>query len=318
MKIIFFGSDDFSVVHLEKLIASGHEISACVTQPDQPQGRGLKVEASPVKLSAQQQRIPIHQPSSLKDEDWIHQLKAYNCDLFVVVAYGKILPAQLLEIPSICALNVHGSLLPHYRGAAPINWAIIHGEATTGVSVIKMSPALDSGDIFLQKEIKIENSDTAVILKAKTAWLGADALDEVIHALQENVYTLTVQDNRKATFAPKLTKELGRIIWEKSAKEIYNLVRGLLPWPTAYTYYQGKMLKILETQLVSHSFAEEETPYLPGAVVSLEAEGFVVKTGKGHLLIKRVHPESSRPMDAKSFTVGHRVTRGFRLECPPL
>ena len=314
MKIVFFGSDDFSIVHLEKLIAKGHEILACVTQPDQPQGRGLKVEASSVKISAQRHRIPIHQPVSLKDEDLVRQLKGYNCDLFVVVAYGKILPAQLLEIPSVCALNVHGSLLPHYRGAAPINWAILHGETTTGVSVIKMSPTLDSGDIFLQKDTRIENHDTAVTLRAKMAELGAEALSEVIQALTENVYTLTVQESRKATFAPKLTKELGHIVWEKSAKEIYNLVRGLLPWPTAYTQYQGKMLKILETQLVSHSFAEEETQYLPGTIVSIEGEGFVVKAGKGHVLIKKVHPESSRPMDAKSFTAGYRLTKGSRLE----
>ncbi len=307
MKIIFFGSDDFAVTNLEALIQSEHEVVACVTQPDRAKGRGLKIEPSVIKQCAQKQGITVFQPENLKDDRFIRQLKNYNCDLFVVIAYGKILPPELLQIPYVCAMNVHASLLPKYRGAAPINWVIINGEKETGVSIIKMNAQMDAGDIFAQAKIKIEEQDTAITLKAKLAQISAKLLISTINSLEKNAYTLTVQDNHAMTYAPKLTKEMGLIDWSKKAIEIHNLVRGLLPWPTAYTFFKRKLLKILETQVTPLDLKS----YQPGEVIQIVKSGFIVVTGDQALLIKKVHLEASRLMEANHFVLGHSIKRGF-------
>ena len=309
MKIVFFGSDDFAAKNLEKLIQVGHEVVACVTQPDRAKGRGLKMEASSIKIKAQQAGIPVLQPTDLKDAALRDQLKMYNSDLFVVIAYGRILPSAILEIPRLCAINVHSSLLPKYRGAAPVNWAIIHGEKETGVSIIKISEILDAGDIFSQVKMKIDPEDTAVTLKAKIAQEGAECLCKTIDALEAGTQSLKTQDDAKATYAPKLTKEIGRISWEKTAEEIHNLVRGLLPWPSAYTYYKGKLLKVLEASV----FPGPVLGYQPGELVEIVEDGLVVATEADLLLIKKVHLESSKAMDAKSFSVGHEIQPGDKF-----
>ena len=310
MKIIFFGSDDFALTNLEKLGTSGHAIVACVTQPDKAQGRGLKVLASPIKEFAVKRNIPVHQPADLNEQRFKEQLRSYHCDLFVVVAYGKILPLEVLSIPYLCAMNVHGSLLPKYRGAAPIHWAIINGDTETGISIIKMNAQMDAGDIFAQTKIKIDPQETAGGLRLKMAALGADLLVKTINSLEKNAYTLAAQDNTKATFAPKLTKELGLLNWTKDAASLANLIRGLLPKPAAYTYYIGKMLKVLEAEVLDSNAGKAR----PGEVIGIEKNSFIVQTGRGLLKILKVHLESSREMDAASFISGQRLKVGFRFE----
>ena len=307
MKLIFFGSDDFAAVHLKALVASSHDVAACVTQPDCPKGRGMKVLFSPIKDIAFEHKIPLLQPENLKSEDIVSKLKSYQADLFVVIAYGQILPANVLSIPKLFAVNVHTSLLPKYRGAAPINWAIINGEEESGVTIIKMNAALDAGEIIFQQKIKIGNTDTAVSLREKMMAIGPKLFLNTIEDLLRNHYTLKGQDAKFVTQAPKLTKELGKINWEKSAQEIHNLVRGLLPWPGAYTGFKDKSLKILETKLSGDVNGSPKA----GEVIEVNKEGIVVRTGQGALLITKVHAESSKPMDAHSFVIGHQLKNGF-------
>ncbi len=309
MKIIFFGSDDFAVAHLEQLIRSQHELLACVTRPDRAQGRGLKLAASPVKEWAVENHIPVLEPVNLKDMEFVKTLRTFNCDLFIVIAFGKILPADLLFLPYLCSMNVHASLLPSYRGAAPINWAVIKGEKDTGVSIIKMSAELDAGDIFDQLKITIEEGDDAIRLKKKMGQLSPPFLLKTITAMELNKYTLTLQDKSLVTYAPKLTKELGEISWRRPAGEIQNLIRGLVPWPTAYTHYQGKILKILETSV----FEQSSDSYQPGQIIEIKKDGFVVAAEQGALLVKKIHRESSKPMDAASFLAGHQLKVGDQL-----
>ena len=309
MKIIFFGSDDFAVAHLEALCASKYDVIACVTQPDKKKGRHLQVGASLVKKFALQEKIPLLQPDDLRDKNFVHQLKNFDSDLFVVVAYGKILPKEIITLPKIFCINIHGSLLPKYRGAAPINWAIMSGEERTGISVIKMNEEMDAGDIISQKEVKIDKNDTAVSLRAKMAEVSAAFLMEVLDAIEAKSYRLTKQDKKAVTYAPKLTKELGLIDWKKPALEIHNLVRGLLPWPCAYTFYCGKQLKVLRTEVVQ----KDSGKFSPGEVIDIAKDGFIVVAGKDTLKISQVHLESAKPMDAKSFLAGHKLGIGFRF-----
>ena len=308
MKIIFFGSDDFAEAHLKSLIDSKHELIACVTQPDRPKGRGMRVITSPIKELALAHQIPIFQPESLKDVSFIKSLKDLQSDIFVVIAYGKFLPLEVLSIPSHGAINVHASLLPKYRGAAPINWVIINGERETGISIIKINEAMDAGDVLAQMEIKIEEHETAVTLRAKMIQQGPGFLLQTINNLSS--CALKAQDCDRVTFAAKLTKELGRIEWTKPANEIYNLVRGVIPWPGAYTVCKGKVLKILAAQVLDGDSSKGE----PGAVSEISKNGIVVSTGKGRLLIKEVHLQDANPMDAHSFVIGHAVEVGFKFE----
>ncbi|MCK5014381.1 MAG: methionyl-tRNA formyltransferase [Candidatus Omnitrophica bacterium] len=307
MKIIFFGSDDFAEAHVRSLIDSGHELLACVTQPDRPKGRGMKVVVSPIKECALERRIPVLQPASLKDASFIKDLKDLQSDLFVVIAYGKFLPPEVLDIPLHGALNVHASLLPKYRGAAPINWAIINGEKETGISVIKINEKMDAGDILAQVEIKIEEDETAPSLRAKMMNQGPPFLLRTINDLPS--CALKIQDHDLATFAVKLTKELGHIEWGSDARGICNLVKGLLMWPGAYTFYNGKLLKILEAQVLDGDSSKNK----PGTVSGVGKKGIVVSTGNGRLLIKEVHLQDAKPMDAHSFVVGHAIEVGYKF-----
>ncbi|MCR4337372.1 MAG: methionyl-tRNA formyltransferase [Candidatus Omnitrophica bacterium] len=306
MKIIFFGTDDFAAKHLESLLSSSHQILACITQPDRPKGRGMKMISPPVKTIAERRKIPVFQPADFCDQEFLQKLRDFQADLFVVIAYGKILSATILQIPKVYSINVHASLLPQYRGAAPINWVIINGEKETGISIIKMNPKMDAGEIVAQKKIKIAEEATAVTLRAQLVELGTSCLLETIEAIAQGKTKLTPQDESKVTFAAKLTKELGLIPWQKSAIEIHNLVRGLLPWPAAYTFFQGKMLKILETSW--DSSVPFDSPV--GTIVEIEKERVAVATGRAALWIKKVQPESGKPMDVRSFQAGHALQVG--------
>lgn len=309
MNIVFFGSDDFAAVHLEALFGSKHKVCACVTQPDKARGRGMEVSASPIKEAALCKGVPVFQPSDLKENTFLKGLKAFEADLFVVIAYGRFLPAEVLALPRTFAINVHSSLLPKYRGAAPINWAIINGERETGISIMRVTAKMDAGDILAQKKLKILKADTAASVRARMMGIGPKLLLKTIDSIKKGTYTFTVQDDQKTTLAPKLTKELGQIQWNKQAMALHNLARGLLPWPGAYTFYQGKLLKILETEVVSSSFLA----YSPGEVAGVDKKGFTVATADQGLLVKAVHLEASKPMSAYQFMMGHQLKPGFKF-----
>ena len=309
MNIVFFGSDDFALKSLEKLIGSKFQISACVTQVDKPKGRGLKVAEGPIKQFAVKNSIPVLQPAKLSDLVFIDELRSFNSDLFVVIAYGKILPKEVLSTPKLFCVNVHGSLLPKYRGAAPINWAILNGDKKTGVTIIKMNPYMDAGDIISQEELIIREDDTAVTLREKMAEAGAELLLKTIQSIEKNSHTSEKQDLSQVSYAPKLSKELGVIKWDEKAQAIYNSIRGLVPWPSAYTYFNGKVLKILEAEI--RPVASPKA--VPGEVVFLTKEGFVVAALKDALHITKVHLESGKPMDAKSFAAGHKLHVGYKF-----
>ncbi|MEW5895458.1 MAG: methionyl-tRNA formyltransferase [Candidatus Omnitrophota bacterium] len=306
MKIVFFGSDDFAATSLDKLIREGHQVAGVVTKPDRARGRGMKITLLPVKMIALEHLIPLFQPENLEDPEFKEKIFKLQADLFVVIAYGKILPPALLAMPEKYCVNVHASLLPKYRGAAPINWALINGETRTGVTIIRMNEKMDAGDILARHDTDIPFEINARDLREKLADLGASVLAETISLIGQGLEKPTPQNEKEATFAPKLTRETGRIDWDDPAGKIHNLVRGLVPWPCAETDFKGKKLKILETEI----FSEEKFTALPGTVIKLIPEGIVVVSGRGSLLLKRVHLEASKPMDGRSFSVGHAIRIG--------
>jgi len=303
MKIIFFGSDGFAAIHLEHLLTYGHEILACVTGPDKPQGRGMKITVSPIKQIAAEKKIPCLQPLSLKDKSIVDTLKSYKADVFVVVAYGRLLTQEILDIPKMFCINVHGSLLPKYRGAAPVNWTILNGEKETGVTVQKMVLSLDAGDIIAQEKIRVDDDENAGQLRKRMAQVGAKLLVKVLEKQPLGQISLSPQDETKATWAPKLTKEMGLIDWKKPARAIINQVLGLQPWPGAYTFCKGKMLKITQAQISM----EDKAKSSPGQVIKVSKDGFHVACSDKGLLIKEVQPEAGKVMSANSFVAGYRI-----------
>lgn len=309
MKIIFFGSDDLAKVNLQALIGSSHQVAGCVTQPDRPKGRNLQLTSAVTKDLALKNSIPVFQPLDLNDPSFLEHMRSLEPDLFVVIAYGRILPEALLSIPKKFSINLHTSLLPKYRGAAPIQWAILEGDEQTGISIIKISPKLDEGDVIGQKIIMIDEEDTAISLKEKMQKESPFFLLDTLRKIEGDQISLFRQDPAKATVAPKLTKEMGHIDWTREAFTIHNYVRGLVPWPNAYTFFQGKLLKIIQTKVV----ALEHLDGVPGEVLAILKDGFVVRAGHGALLVKKVHLESSRLMDAKSFIAGYKMKVGFRF-----
>ncbi|MDP8265780.1 MAG: methionyl-tRNA formyltransferase [Candidatus Aceula meridiana] len=306
MNIVFFGSDNCAAANLENLIEFKHKVLACVTQPDKPKGRFLHLMAPLTKQVALKHEVEVLQPTNLADEKFIAKLSSYSADLFVVISYGRILTNEILSIPKKFSINVHASHLPQYRGAAPINWAIINGEKETGVTIIKVSPQLDAGDIILQEKISINKKDDAISLKEKIIKRSLPLLLTAIGQIEKGAYQTVAQDSKKVNYAAKLTKEDGLIDWRKKAEEIDSLVRGLVPWPGAYTHYKGKMLKILETEVV-----EVEENVFPGHIGSISKEGLIIGTSSKAILVKKVHLEASRAMDAASFVAGHKIEAGF-------
>ncbi len=308
MKIIFFGSDDFAAEHLKALLASSHRIVACVTQPDKPQGRGMKLVISPIKQIALEHNIDCLQPQTLKSPQACDMLKAYEADLFAVVAYGQILTQAILDCPRLFCVNVHGSLLPRYRGAAPINWAILNGDTASGVTVQKMVLGLDAGDIIAQEVIAIDPTESAKDVRQRMAQVGAKLLVNAVDNIARNHFQLHPQDPTQVTYAPKLTKEMGRINWQHSAHSIVNQVRGLQPWPGAYTQILGKDIKILTAVIIQGASSNT-----PGQVIAVDKNGITVATANGAVLITQVHPQASKPMSAASFCAGHPLKVGTIL-----
>jgi methionyl-tRNA formyltransferase len=309
MKIIFFGTPEPAAETLKRIIADGHEICLVVTQPDRPKGRGQKVVFSTVKELALKHNLLIEQPERVKNNAVFKALiEALHADLAIVVAYGRILPADLLMIPKHGFINVHASILPKYRGAAPIQWAILNGEKETGITIMKVIEKLDAGDIIAQEKVAISDDDDAVSLAKKLFVVGAELLSRTLTQLEKGAIKSAPQNETGVTFAPSLTKESGEIDWRKSAVEINNRIRALKPWPVAHTFFQGKQLKILKAKIVG---GKSE---LPGKIVAVEKQnGFVVATGAGTLLIAEVQPADGRPMSAYNFVLGHDVAVGKNL-----
>lgn len=308
MNIIFMGTPQFAVPSLKALIKSGYQISAVVTQPDRPVGRKQVLTPPPVKKLAEKENITVFQPERVKDADFIKSLKAQKPDVIVVVAYGQILSKEILEIPSIGCINVHASILPEYRGAAPIQWAIIDGKEETGVTTMWMDEGLDTGDIFKQKSIKINDKWSTIELAEVLADLGADLLIDTLNNIENGELIRIPQDDEKSSYASLLRKEHGKIEWNKSAKQIYNQIRGLHPWPGVYTIRNGKKIKILKAKPV------DIKSNLPGEFMGkFNKQGFLVGTGKGCLLITHLQEAGKKKMDALSYLAGHPMSEGERF-----
>ena len=314
MKIVFFGSDDFAAVCLKEILQSKHQVVGCVTGPDARQGRGMQIALSPIKEIALEHDIVCLQPDSLKEASVVDSLKAFQADMFVVVAYGRILPQAVLDIPKMFCVNVHGSLLPKYRGAAPINWAIINGDKQTGVTLQKIVFELDAGDVIAQEVMPVSDSTTSSVLRQNMAQAGAKLLVTTLENIASNKFKAIPQDKSMVSYAPKLTKELGHIQWQKTATEIERLIRGLQPWPGTFTQYKGKTLKILEASVVKVQGKPFDVAQgAAGTVVNVTKEGFTIACGQDTLLVKRVHLEASKPVAAYDFILGSRLTQGEQL-----
>lgn len=308
MKIVFFGSSEFAVESLKKIAETKNELSCVVTQPDRKKGRHLLSGSTAVKDTAVGFGLKLIQPAKI-DSSFIESIKKMQADIFVVVSYGLILPKSLISVPKKMAINVHASLLPKYRGAAPINWAIIKGEKKTGVTIIKMNEFMDQGEIIAQKEIEIKTSDTSETLNKKLSVLGAETLDDVLVKLEQGEAELKKQNSKEATLAPKLKRTDGLIDWSKPAEDIFNKTRGTIPWPGSFSYWQGKLLKIWQVKVVSLDVASLK----PGEVISASKEGILVACGDNAISIKLLQLESGRKLTADQFICGHKITKGIIL-----
>lgn len=304
MKIVFLGSAHFAVPALEAIIKEKRKISCVVTQPDKKKGRHLHLGVTDVKALALQAGLKVFQPENINSAPSVELLKSLNADLFVIVAYGQMLSQEVLDIPKVFPLNIHASLLPKYRGAAPINWAIIRGEEITGVTIMQVTRKMDSGAIIMQKEIAIHQDDDAILLESKLRDLGAELLLKSIQAIKNKSYKLTSQDEKKVSFAPKLKKSDGLINWSNSAEEINDLIRGALPWPGAFTRYKGKLLKIYKADILSNSPVSLGL----GEIMNISKEGIAVITGKDILVIRELQIEGKRKMRAEEFIAGHKIS----------
>jgi methionyl-tRNA formyltransferase len=305
MRILFFGCDDFAAVSLRRLLDDGHEVVGLVTQPDKPKGRGLHVVFSPTKEIALAKGLEVFQPSTLRDSQVCDKLAAFKADLFIVIAYGLFLPEKVLKLPKLFCVNLHASLLPKYRGAAPINWAIINGETETGVTLMRMNSVMDGGDILAQVRSDIPGNMTSAALRVKLASLGAELLSGMVSRISSGDYEPVPQDPTQATRAPKMHKDTGHILWTEQAQRIHDLVRGVQPWPSAFTFLRGKLLKILDTAVTDAPVRGK-----PGEIVDLHKDGFTVQAADRAVLVRKVHPANSHPMDARAFLAGHKLTVG--------
>ena len=306
MRLIFAGTPEFAAVALRDLTAAGHDIALVLTQPDRPAGRGMKLTPGAVKVVALAHGLPLFQPGSLKDTAAQQRLKAVAAEVMVVAAYGMILPQAVLDIPPSGGLNIHASLLPRWRGAAPIQRAILAGDQETGITIMQMDTGLDTGEILAKHAIPIEESDTAQTLHDKLAALGGTAIVEALNALEQGSLVLEAQDNAQATYAAKLTKEEGLVDWTKPASEITRAVRAYNPFPGAYTQWQGESLKLWKTQAID-AMGE------PGVVLGADKAGIVVACGQGALRITELQRAGGKRLAAAQFLAGGEIKPGDRF-----
>lgn len=306
MRILFMGTPDFAVASLKRLVADGHDVCAVFTQPDKPKNRGMKMIAPPVKEYALTENIPVYQPLKMKDGTALALVQSLEPELIVVAAYGRILPEDILNTPKYGAINVHSSILPKYRGAAPINWAILNGDAVTGVSIMYMAPELDAGDVILCRETAIDPDEDAVTLTTRLAELGAEALSEAIGQIENGTVTRTPQDHAAHTYAPMLDKSLSPLDFTRPARQLHDQVRGLVPWPSASMELAGKPVKIHRTAV------GEATDAPAGTVVTADKMGLSIACGDGKCLrILELQGEGGKRMAAADYLRGHPVPLGL-------
>ena len=309
MKRVFMGTPDFAVGTLEALIQAGHELIGVVTQPDKPKGRGKSLMATPVKEVALKHQIPVYQPQKVRETEFTENLHRLAPDVIVVAAFGQIITKEILEIPRYGCINVHASLLPAYRGAAPIQWAVINGEKESGVTIMQMDEGLDTGDMIDKVVVPLAEDETGGSLFDKLSQAGAGLCVKVLKDLEEGKAVREKQPEESTTaYASMISKKMGEVNWNESAKSIEQLIRGLNPWPSAYTKLQGKTLKLWQAQV-----EEQEEEGRPGEILRVEKDAFYVKTGKGLLKIKEVQLEGKKRMDTGAFLRGFHLNTGELL-----
>ena len=319
MRIVFMGTPDFSVPALKALVEAGHQVIAVVTQPDKPKGRGKEVQMTPVKIQAMEYGIPVYQPAKVREASFVEVLKGLEADVYVVIAFGQILPKAVLELPKYGCINIHASLLPKYRGAAPIQWCVIDGEGETGITTMMMDVGLDTGDMLEKAVIPIEEKETGGSLHDKLSMAGGDLILSTLKKLEEGTLVRTPQTDEGTCYAKMLTKSLGDIDWNQGAVSIERLIRGLNPWPSAYTMWTGKTIKIWAAEVIagreaadflSESGVPAETGTAPGTVVCSDKRGLVVCTGGGLLSIRELQMEGKKRMDTPAFLRGYPIPAG--------
>ena len=319
MRIVFMGTPDFSVPALKALVEAGHQVIAVVTQPDKPKGRGKEVQMTPVKIQAMEYGIPVYQPAKVREASFVEVLKGLEADVYVVIAFGQILPKAVLELPKYGCINIHASLLPKYRGAAPIQWCVIDGERETGITTMMMDVGLDTGDMLEKAVIPIEEKETGGSLHDKLSMAGGDLILSTLKKLEEGTLVRTPQTDEGTCYAKMLTKSLGDIDWNQGAVSIERLIRGLNPWPSAYTLWNGKTIKIWSADVttgreaaafLSESGVPSETGITPGTVVCSDKHSLVVCTGDGLLSVRELQMEGKKRMDTPAFLRGYPIPAG--------
>lgn len=306
MRVVFMGTPDFSVGTLRELVKAGHEVVGVVSQPDKPKGRGKSLMPTPVKEAALELGLPVYQPKKVRDPEFFEVLRELAPEVIVVVAFGQIIPQSILELPPYGCINVHASLLPKYRGAAPIQWAVIDGEPESGVTIMKMDTGLDTGDMITKVVVPIEKDETGGSLFDKLSEAGAKLLVDTLPSLADGTAVYEKQPEESPTpYAAMIQKQLGNIDWKRPAVEIERLIRGLNPWPSAFTKLNGKTLKIWSAQVLNES--EKDAAAVPGTILSADAQGLCVKTGQGVLNITELQLEGKKRMDTPAFLRGYAV-----------
>lgn len=315
------GTPDFAVGTLEALLEAGHTISLVVTQPDKPKGRGNAMSFSPVKEAALAHDLPIYQPKKIREPECVEYMQQFTPDAIVVVAFGQILPKEILDLPKHCCVNVHASLLPKYRGAAPIQWAVINGEEETGVTTMRMDVGLDTGDMIQTEKVRLAEDETGGSLFDRLAEVGAALCVKTLQAIEDGTATYTPQDHEQATQVGQIKKQFGIMDFSKSAKELEQLIRGLNPWPSAYTYYDGKMLKVWKAQVLRTDEAADALQMAtdavekaaPGTVLGTTKKAVLVATGDGILSFTEVQLEGKKRMETSAFLLGAKIEAGTVL-----
>ncbi|MCI9307602.1 MAG: methionyl-tRNA formyltransferase [Lachnospiraceae bacterium] len=309
MKVIFMGTPDFAVGTLEALIEAGHEITLVVSQPDKPKGRGHELIPTPVKAVALAHGLPVYQPAKLRGEQAEEKLRSTEADVIVVAAFGQLIPKSILEMKQYGCVNVHGSLLPKYRGAAPIQWAVIDGEAESGITIMQMDEGLDTGDMLLKAAVPLEPKETGGSLFKKLSALGASLCVEALAKLEEGSLTSQKQGDSPTAYAKQLTKDMGELDWTRPAAELERLIRGLNPWPSAYTRLTGKLLKIWDGDVCE----EEQTQRACGEIVRVSKDAVYVACGQGVLKINELQLQGKKRMDTAAFLRGYEIKEGMFL-----
>lgn len=313
MKIIFMGTPDFSVGTLEALVEAGHDVCLAVTQPDKPKGRGKEMQFTPVKEAAVRLGIPVYQPKRVREAECVEELRKYHADVMIVVAFGQILPEEILGMTPYGCINVHASLLPKYRGAAPIQWSILCGEDVTGVTTMQMDAGLDTGDMLLKTEVKITEEETGESLHDKLAEAGAVLCVETLEKLQEGTLKPEKQGESPTPYAKMLDKKMGNIDWTRPAAEIERLVRGLNSWPSAYTHWDKKVMKIWKAKVVPQEEFNAAPKTVPGTVTKVEKDRFLVQTGDGLLAVEELQIPGKKRMETSAFLRGYTFEEGIVL-----